>query len=59
MQTDLSRSAALYERALKVLPGGVSRNAILRGTHPTYVEYGAADVSRRARQEDPHRGRIS
>src|ERR1044072_4928153 len=38
--TDLSRSAALYERALKVLPGGVSRNAILRGNHPTYVEYG-------------------
>jgi hypothetical protein len=35
-QTDLSRSAALYERALKVLPGGVSRNAILRGvTRPT------------------------
>src|SRR4051812_22176434 len=40
MQTDLSRSAALYERALKVLPGGVSRNAILRAGHPTYVEYG-------------------
>ena len=39
-QTDLSRSAALYERALKVLPGGVSRNAILRAKHPTYVEYG-------------------
>src|SRR4029078_3225386 len=40
MQTDLSRSPALYERALEVLPGGVSRNAILRGSHPTYVEYG-------------------
>src|SRR5919206_591924 len=40
MQTDLSRSTALYERALKVLPGGVSRNAILRAGHPTYVEYG-------------------
>ena len=39
-QTDLSRSAALYERALKVLPGGVSRNAILRASHPTYVECG-------------------
>src|SRR6476660_8190607 len=37
---DLSRSAALYERALKVLPGGVSRNAILRASHPTYVECG-------------------
>ena len=33
-QTDLSRSAALYERALKVLPGGVSRNAILRAESP-------------------------
>ena len=40
MQPDLSRSAALYERALKVLPGGVSRNAILRAGGPTYVEYG-------------------
>src|SRR6059058_272401 len=40
MQPDLSRSAALYERALKVLPGGVSRNAILRAGHPTYVECG-------------------
>jgi len=40
MQTELSRSAALYERALKVLPGGVSRNAILRAGHPTYVECG-------------------
>ena len=40
MQTELSRSAALYERALKVLPGGVSRNAILRAGGPTYVECG-------------------
>src|ERR1043166_9018996 len=39
-QTNLSRSAALYERALKVLPGGVSRNAILRAGGPTYVEFG-------------------
>ena len=38
--TDISRSAALYERALKVLPGGVSRNAIMRATHPTYVDFG-------------------
>src|ERR1044071_10258890 len=37
-QPELSRSAALYERALKVLPGGVSRNAILRAGHPTYVD---------------------
>jgi len=38
--TDISRSAALYERALKVLPGGVSRNAILRATHPIYAAFG-------------------
>src|ERR1700759_536289 len=40
MQTDLSRSAALYERALTVLPGGVSRNAIRRAGAPPYVEHG-------------------
>ena len=33
-------SAALYERALKVLPGGCSRNAILRRPHPLYVARG-------------------
>ena len=33
-----SRSAALYERALKVLPGGVSRNTVLRRPHPHYVD---------------------
>lgn len=32
-----SRSAQLYERALKVLPGGVSRNAVLRKPHPAYL----------------------
>ncbi len=32
-----SRSAELYERALQVLPGGVSRNTVLRSPHPTYV----------------------
>lgn len=37
---DLTRSAALYERALKVLPGGVSRNAALRDPHPLYADYG-------------------
>lgn len=35
--TTASRSAELYERALKVLPGGVSRNTILRDPHPVYV----------------------
>lgn len=32
-----SQSADLYERALKVMPGGVSRNTILRDPHPVYV----------------------
>ncbi len=31
-------SAALFERAQKVLPGGVSRNTLLRGMHPLYVK---------------------
>lgn len=32
-----TRSAALYERARRVMPGGVSRNTILRKPHPAYV----------------------
>ena len=32
-----TRSAELYERALKSLPGGVSRNTVLRKPHPAYV----------------------
>ncbi|GJM23777.1 MAG: aspartate aminotransferase family protein [Phycisphaerae bacterium] len=39
-QTDLSRSAELYARAEKVLPGGVSRNSIIRSPYPPYVAYG-------------------
>jgi len=35
------KSAALFERAKKVLPGGVSRNTLLRGAHPLYVARGA------------------
>ncbi|MCP3675488.1 MAG: aspartate aminotransferase family protein [Gammaproteobacteria bacterium] len=31
-------SADLFERAQKVLPGGVSRNTLLRGKHPLYVK---------------------
>ena len=31
-------SAALFERAQKVLPGGVSRNTLIRGKHPLYVK---------------------
>ncbi len=36
-QVGVSRSAALYERAQRVLPGGVSRNAALHDPHPLYV----------------------
>jgi len=36
-----SPSATLYERARKVMPGGCSRNTILRKPHPLYVENGA------------------
>ena len=36
-----SRSAKLYERALKIMPGGCSRNTVLRKPHPPYVESGA------------------
>ena len=32
-----SKSAALFERALKVLPGGISRNTVLRDPHPAYM----------------------
>jgi glutamate-1-semialdehyde 2,1-aminomutase len=35
-----SRSAALYERAKQVLPGGVSRNTVLREPHPLYAQRG-------------------
>jgi glutamate-1-semialdehyde 2,1-aminomutase len=34
-----TKSARLYERALKVLPGGVSRNAVLRKPHPSYLAH--------------------
>jgi len=36
----MSKSAKLYRRALESLPGGVSRNAVLRKPHPLYVERG-------------------
>tara|TARA_R110002072_G_scaffold42064_21_gene119027 strand:- start:335044 stop:336366 length:1323 start_codon:yes stop_codon:yes gene_type:complete len=39
--TDVSQSAALYERAIKVLPGGVSRNTVLRDPYPAYLDRGA------------------
>ncbi len=40
MPADTGRSADLYARARRVLPGGVSRNTILRDPHPAYVDYG-------------------
>ena len=33
------RSEALYRRALKVMPGGVSRNTVLRKPHPLYAAH--------------------
>jgi glutamate-1-semialdehyde 2,1-aminomutase len=36
-----SKSAALYERAKKTLPGGVSRNTVLRTPHPLYADHAA------------------
>ena len=35
----LSASAALYQRALEILPGGVSRNTVLRKPHPLYADH--------------------
>jgi len=40
MTTGRTRSQELYDRALKVMPGGASRNTILRRPHPLYVERG-------------------
>ncbi|MEM9064084.1 MAG: aspartate aminotransferase family protein [Planctomycetota bacterium] len=39
-QTQTSRSAELFERAKRVLPGGVSRNTVLRAPHPSYADFG-------------------
>ncbi|MBD3223054.1 aminotransferase class III-fold pyridoxal phosphate-dependent enzyme [bacterium] len=35
-----SRSQDLYTRAQRVLPGGVSRNTVLRRPHPLYADHG-------------------
>lgn len=35
-----TKSELLYNRAKKVLPGGVSRNTVLRATYPSYVAKG-------------------
>ncbi len=39
-KNNISKSAALFERAKKVMPAGVSRNTILRSPHPIYAEFG-------------------
>ena len=36
---ELSASALLYQRALELLPGGVSRNTVLRSPHPLYADH--------------------
>lgn len=40
MQANMTRSEALFLRALKVLPGGVSRDTVLRAPHPCYAVRG-------------------
>ncbi len=35
-----NRSAELYDRALQLMPGGVSRNTVLRKPHPLYAAKG-------------------
>lgn len=40
LHTGISKSAALFERAKASLPGGCSRNTILRKPHPIYAERG-------------------
>ena len=35
-----TKSAELYRRACRVMPGGVSRNTVLRSPHPLYADYG-------------------
>jgi glutamate-1-semialdehyde 2,1-aminomutase len=40
MTAEQSRSARLFERARQLLPGGVSRNTVLRQPHPLYAMRG-------------------
>ncbi|OMH33833.1 aspartate aminotransferase family protein [Motiliproteus sp. MSK22-1] len=40
MNQQLSRGARIFQRAQNVLPGGVSRNTVLRRPHPLYAERG-------------------
>ena len=36
----MTRSEKLYKQALKILPGGVSRNTVLRDPNPPYADFG-------------------
>ena len=36
----MTRSEKLYKQALEILPGGVSRNTVLRDPHPPYADFG-------------------
>ena len=36
----MTRSEKLYKRALELLPGGVSRNTVLRDPYPPYADFG-------------------
>ena len=40
LDSRFAKSQSLFERAVKVLPGGVSRNTIFRKPHPFYVDRG-------------------
>ncbi len=40
MSKNMTQSAAMYERALELMPGGVSRNTVLRKPHPQYAVKG-------------------
>jgi len=39
-ESERSISAALYQRARQLMPGGCSRNTVLRSPHPIYAERG-------------------
>lgn len=40
MSKNMTQSAAMYERARELMPGGVSRNTVLRKPHPQYAVKG-------------------
>lgn len=40
VQNTKTKSELLYQRGCKVMPGGVSRNTVLRSPHPLYAEKG-------------------